>query len=63
MSEQRRVRLTERDGMERGIRCPGCGRYNSFGDVVAVGRCRGAQVDDCETRLALELVVNPIDAS
>jgi hypothetical protein len=59
MNNQRRVRLTEREGMEGGVTCPGCGRYNSFGDVIAVGRCRGVMVDACETSLALELVVDP----
>ena len=39
--------------MERGVRCPDCGSYTSFTDIIATGRCRG----DCETRLSLDLVV------
>ena len=38
--------------MEGGIVCPECGRYASFGNVVATGRCGG-----CAARLALDLVV------
>jgi hypothetical protein len=55
----RRVRLNERDGMEGGVRCPCCGRYNSFGDIVATGTCRGGAAGDCEASLALDLVVDP----
>jgi hypothetical protein len=55
----RRVRLGERDGMERGVRCPCCGRYNSFGDIVATGACRGSAAGDCDAALALDLVVDP----
>ena len=59
-SEERRVRLTEGDAIEEGIRCPNCGGYNAFGDIIATGRCRngwGASEDDCGTELALDLVV------
>lgn len=56
--EQRRIRLTERDGMEGGINCPQCGTYTSFGDIIATGRCRRAwEGGGCEARLAIDLVV------
>jgi hypothetical protein len=47
--------------MEGGVRCPGCGRFNSLGDIVSTGRCRGWTVDDCRMGLALDLVVDPPD--
>ena len=49
---ERRFRLTEEEAMEGGVRCPGCGRYACFGDVVATGRCAG-----CATQWGLDLVV------
>ncbi|MGM0590825.1 MAG: hypothetical protein ACQETI_04200 [Halobacteriota archaeon] len=56
-----RVRLSEIDAMERGVRCPNCGKYNSFGDIIATGHCRGAYHDSgsCTARLALDLVIDP----
>jgi hypothetical protein len=53
MIDRRRHRLSEDEAMERGVRCPDCGSYTSFTDIIATGRCRG----DCETRLSLDLVV------
>lgn len=43
--------------MERGVRCPNCGSYTSFADILATERCRGVQTGDCGTRLWLDLVV------
>ncbi|WP_411965073.1 hypothetical protein [Haloferax sp. YSMS24] len=57
MVDERRVRLTERDAMEMGIRCPNCDTYTSFGDILATGQCRG-EWKGCTTELELELVVN-----
>ena len=60
VSGERRVRLTEGDAIEEGVRCPNCGGYNAFADIIATGRCRngwGANEDDCSTTLALDLVV------
>lgn len=62
-SEQRRVRLTEGDAIEAGVRCPNCGSYNTFDDIVATGRCRRAwrsDGDDCTAGLALDLVVTDL---
>lgn len=56
MSSARRIRLQERDSIEGGVRCPACGSYTSFGDVVATGRCSGAWFRGCEATLALDLV-------
>ena len=50
----RRRRIAEGDVMEGGVRCPGCGTFVSFGDVAVRGSCGH---DDCEARLALDLVV------
>jgi hypothetical protein len=55
MSGTRRLRLSERDGMEGGVRCPECGSYTSFGDVLATGRCSGRRHDGCDVTLDLEL--------
>jgi hypothetical protein len=57
MSDRRRIRLSERDAMEGGIRCPNCGTYTSFVDILATERCRGVLSGDCEIRLSLDLVV------
>jgi hypothetical protein len=43
--------------MEGGVRCPGCGSYTSFGDVLATGRCSGRRHDECDARLELELIL------
>lgn len=56
MAVERRVRLTERDGMEMGIRCPNCATYTSFGDILATGHCRGGW-KGCQTELRLDLVI------
>lgn len=61
MESPQRIRLTERDAIERGVHCPGCGHYAAFDDIIAIGECtqgswRGGH---CETRLTLELVVHP----
>ncbi|MFC7204913.1 hypothetical protein ACFQJC_15455 [Haloferax namakaokahaiae] len=56
MADERRVRLTELDGMEMGVRCPTCGTYTSFGDILATGTCRGGW-RGCTTRLRLDLVI------
>ncbi|WP_380681405.1 hypothetical protein [Salinigranum sp. GCM10025319] len=65
MSHRRRIRLSERDAMEGGIRCPNCGSYTSFVDILATERCRGVLSGECELRLSLDLVVEhdtePID--
>jgi hypothetical protein len=58
MATERRVRLGESDGMEGGVRCPRCGTFVSFGDVVARTACPRP---DCEVRLALDLVVQSAD--
>lgn len=54
-----RIRLTERDSMEGGVRCPNCGSYTSFSDIIATGLCRGVHRQDksCETTLAIDLVI------
>jgi hypothetical protein len=57
MPDRRRIRLSEGDAMEQGVRCPSCGSYTSFADILATGQCRGVWADDCETELALDLVV------
>lgn len=59
MGGTHRIRLTERDSMERGVRCPNCGSYTSFSDIIATGHCRGIhrREDPCETALAIDLVV------
>ncbi|AUV83527.1 hypothetical protein C2R22_19320 [Salinigranum rubrum] len=57
MPDRRRIRLSEDDAMERGVRCPNCGSYTSFTDIVATGRCRGAWRGDCTIRLGLDLIV------
>ncbi|MFB6087129.1 MAG: hypothetical protein ABEJ85_01305 [Haloarculaceae archaeon] len=59
MASARRIRLGERDAMERGIRCPDCGVYTSFDDIIATGGCRHGtrRGGECEATLALELVV------
>ena len=44
--------------MERGVRCPNCGSYTSFTDILATGHCRGVRTSSCETRLRLDLVVS-----
>lgn len=62
MGGTHRIRLTEGDSMEGGVRCPSCGSYTSFGDIIATGSCRGRRDEDpCETELALDLVVSDID--
>jgi len=43
--------------MEGGVRCPRCGRYTSFGDIIATGACSGVVRDDCDATLSLDLVV------
>ncbi|MFB6129550.1 MAG: hypothetical protein ABEJ28_01865 [Salinigranum sp.] len=58
MATKRRVRLSESDGMEGGIRCPNCGSYTSFGDIIATGRCRGTETRQCDVGLALDLVIS-----
>lgn len=65
MDREQRVPITELDGMEGGIRCPNCGAYASFGDVVAVGGCsRGSwRGGPCEATLSLELVVSDVRLS
>jgi hypothetical protein len=57
MVDSRRRRLSEDDAMERGVRCPNCGSYTSFTDIVTTGRCRGAWHGDCRARLSLDLIV------
>ena len=59
MGGTHRIRLTERDSMERGVRCPNCGSYTSFHDIIATGHCRGVhrREEPCETALAIDLVV------
>jgi hypothetical protein len=42
----------EMEAMEGGVRCPLCGRYACFGDVVSTGRCEG-----CAAQWGLDLVV------
>ena len=62
-SVERRVRLTEGDAIEAGVRCPNCGGYNAFADIIATGRCRNAwrsSEADCTATLALDLVVTEL---
>jgi hypothetical protein len=63
MGGTHRIRLTEGDSMEGGVRCPSCGSYTSFSDIIATGNCRGVRRDEdpCETTLAIDLVVSDID--
>ncbi|SEO56802.1 hypothetical protein SAMN04487948_103269 [Halogranum amylolyticum] len=63
MAGTHRIRLTERDSMEGGVRCPNCGSYTSFGDIIATGHCRGVRREEepCETGLAIDLVVRETD--
>ncbi len=59
-SDERRVRLTEGDAIEAGVRCPNCGGYNAFADIIATGRCRSgwrSSEDNCSVGLSLDLVV------
>ncbi|WP_101295162.1 hypothetical protein [Halegenticoccus soli] len=59
MAGERRIRITEGDSMEGGVRCPKCGSYTSFGDIIAAGGCaRGAwRGGPCDAELALDLIV------
>jgi hypothetical protein len=57
MPDSRRIRLSEDDAMEQGVRCPSCGSYTSFSDIVATGQCRGGWRGDCSTALSLDLIV------
>jgi hypothetical protein len=57
MADRRRIRLSEDDAMEGGVRCPNCSSYTSFTDVLATSQCRGAWRGDCQTRLWLDLVI------
>ncbi|MFC5365389.1 hypothetical protein [Salinirubrum litoreum] len=62
MTTQRRIRLAESEAMEGGVRCPKCGSYTSFGDIVAAGGCGGGEWrgGDCDASLSLDLVLeNP----
>ena len=62
-SVERRVRLTEGDAIEEGVRCPNCGGYNAFTDIIATGRCRnawGSSEGDCAAALALDLVITEL---
>lgn len=63
MAGTHRVRLTERDSMEGGVRCPNCESYTSFSDIIVTGHCRGVQrrTNPCETALAIDLVVRESD--
>ena len=48
--------------MEGGVRCPNCGSYTSFSDIIATGHCRGIRrADPCETALAIDLVIRHRD--
>lgn len=60
MEASRRIPLTERDTVEGGILCPGCGHYAALSDIIATGGCsygvwRGG---DCRTRMSIELVID-----
>jgi hypothetical protein len=57
MSANRRVRLTEQDTVEGGIRCPACGTYTSLTDIIATGHCRGGWRGACDAELLVDLVV------
>ena len=57
MPDSRRIRLSEDDAMEQGVRCPNCGTYTAFTDIVATGHCRGAWRGDCSAQLSLDLIV------
>ena len=62
-SDERHIRLTEEDAVEGGVRCPNCGGYNAFGDIVATGQCRNAWESnsrECVTGLELDLVVRDL---
>jgi hypothetical protein len=58
MAGEVRIRITEREGVEGGVRCPNCGGYTSFRDIVAAGLCGGGWRTGCDARLALDLVVD-----
>ncbi|MFC6725590.1 hypothetical protein ACFQE1_14685 [Halobium palmae] len=57
MAQERRIRITEGEAMEGGIHCPSCGSYTAFGDIIAMGSCRGSVSGDCDVELALHLTV------
>ncbi|ELZ31000.1 hypothetical protein C474_11076 [Halogeometricum pallidum JCM 14848] len=58
MNVERRVRLTEGDTMESGLRCPECGTYTTFSDIITTGQCRrGGGRGSCEARLRVDVVV------
>ena len=49
--------------MEGGVRCPNCGGYNAFGDIIATGQCRNAWESgsrECVTELELDLIVREL---
>jgi hypothetical protein len=58
MVAERRVRLTEGDSMERGLRCPSCGTYTTLSDIIVTGRCRnGGRRGDCDVNLHVDVVI------
>ncbi|MDS0295877.1 hypothetical protein [Halogeometricum luteum] len=58
MAVERRVRLTEGDTMENGLRCPECGTYTTISDIIATGQCRrGGGRGECDVRLHVDVVV------
>lgn len=60
MVPTQRITLTERDAVEGGVRCPGCGHYAAFDDIIATGSCSGGawRGGECDTEMAIQLVVN-----
>lgn len=59
---ERRIALGEPDGMEGGIRCPSCGRFATFVDIMATGGCGGGGSTDCDASLRLDLVLENPDS-
>ncbi|ELY26980.1 hypothetical protein GL213_00185 [Halogeometricum borinquense] len=58
MGPERRIRLTEGDSMESGLRCPACGTYTAISDIIATGRCRnGGSSGSCDVTLHVDVVV------
>lgn len=57
-----RRRVTEKEAMDGGLPCPGCGTYVSLESVAIARTCPRASRGDCDARLSLEVVVDDLDA-
>lgn len=60
MVTTQRITLTERDTVEGGVRCPGCGHYAAFGDIIATGGCSNGtwRGGECDATMRIQLVVD-----